>query len=245
MTFAHVLKSDLFPLAEILKLLLDLGKHGMACPCEIEFAVNMNTKPMQFAVLQIRPTIPEERFESVTWEETPKDKLVCYSPQALGDGSIQGIRDIVLVRPEHFDSAKTREIAEEIGHVNNKLMDARKTCILIGPGRWGSADPWLGIPVAWEQISSAQVIIETTLQDFVITPSQGTHFFQNLTSFHVGYLTIHPSTEGGHIDWDWLKKQRTVKKTHFLRHIRLKQPVEVKLDGRERRGVILKPGSSI
>ncbi len=241
-TFAHVLKSDLFPLADILKLLVDLGCKGMACPIEIEFAVDMQIHPMEFGFLQIRPIVADEAMvESISLDGVEPTETICYSAQAMGNGNIPGIRDIIFVKPEQFDSARTREIAVEIGQLNEKIRKAGRPCILIGPGRWGSSDPWLGIPVVWDQICSAQVIVETSLHDFVIAPSQGTHFFQNLTSFRIGYLTVNPAAGAGHVDWDWLARQRIVRETPHLRHIRVDEPVEVRLDGHRRRGAILKP----
>jgi len=243
-TFAHVLKSDLFPLTDILKFLVNLGRKGMACPIEIEFAVDMRTNPMEFGFLQIRPIVADEAtIESISLDGIEPAEMVCYSAQAMGNGNIHGIRDIIFVKPERFDSARTRAIAVEIGQLNEKLRKAGCPCILIGPGRWGSSDPWLGIPVVWDQICSAQVVVETSLHDFVIAPSQGTHFFQNLTSFRIGYLTVNPTAGEGHVDWDWLAGQRTVSETPHLRHIRVDEPVEVRLDGHNRRGAILKPPS--
>lgn len=244
-TFAPVLKSHVFPLAEIVKMLLDIGKQGMACPIEIEFAVNMNVRPMQFGVLQIRPTISDEANEKVSIDEEVNERILCLSPQTMGNGYIRGIRDVVFVRPENFDASQTRRIAGELAKINSKLKEAGHPCLLIGPGRWGSSDSWLGIPVTWEQISTAQAIVETSLNDFVITPSQGTHFFQNLTSFRVGYLTVNPTAGGGFVDWEWLSQQVPVEETQFVRHIRLPNEVEIKLDGRTQRGVIYKPAISM
>ncbi len=240
-SFAHILKSGLFPLADVLNLLLDVGRHAMACPIEIEFAVNMKAEPMQFGLLQIRPTVSDEAFERVSLRDVDHRRLICYSPQTMGNGYIRNLRDVIFVRPDAFDSACTRAIASEISRMNEELKKAGRPCILIGPGRWGSADPWLGIPVTWEQISSAQAVVETSLQDFTVTPSQGSHFFQNLTCFRVGYLTVNPTAGGGFINWDWLDRQPVVAESRFLRHIAFDQPLEVRLDGRTRRGMILKP----
>jgi hypothetical protein len=240
-TFAHVLKSDLFPLADILKLLLDIGREGMTCPVEIEFAVDMSARPMGFGVLQIRPIISHEECEEVRLDEIDIDRAVCHSAQALGNGRMCDIRDVVYVKPEQFQAAHTQEIALELARINDRLNHAERKCVLIGPGRWGSADRWLGIPVSWDQISSAQVIVETTLQDFAVTPSQGTHFFQNLTSLGMGYLTVDPTREEGFIDWDWLSSQPAADETNFVRHVSLTEPLDVRLDGRTRLGVIYKP----
>jgi len=240
-TFAHLLKSDLFPLAKILSKLLVLGSEGMSCPVEIEFAVDMSVKPAKFGFLQIRPAISDEEAQTVRIEDVDDDNVICYSPQAMGNGRVAGIRDIVYVKPDSFDSSFTREIAGEIAAINESLRRAEAPCLLIGFGRWGSADRWLGIPVTWDQICMARVIVETSLEDFQITPSQGTHFFQNLTSLGVGYFTVNPSVNEGSIDWEWLGKQEVVKETRFLRHLRLNGPLTVKIDGRYRRGIIIKP----
>ena len=242
-TFAHVLKSDIFPLADVLRLLLEIGRQGMACPIEIEFAVNLHTDPMEFGFLQVRPIIADEAEDSAALEELDPASTVCYSTHAMGNGSIRGLQDIVVVKPEVFNAARTREIAAEIGHVNEGLRHSGRPYILIGPGRWGSSDPWLGIPVVWEQISGAQLIVETSVHGFVITPSQGTHFFQNLTSFRVGYLTVNPTVGEGHVDWAWLAEQPTLAETTHLRHLRLERPLEVRLDGRTRCGAVFKPNA--
>ena len=241
-TFAHVLKSDLFPLADILRLLLDIGQDGMTYPIELEFAVDMSARPMEFGVLQIRPIISHEECEDVRLKEVDLARAICHSPLSLGNGRMCGIRDIVYVKPDQFQSARTQEIAAELATVNDHLNRVEQKCVLIGPGRWGSADRWLGIPVSWDQISSAQVIVETTLADFAVTPSQGTHFFQNLTSLGMGYLTVDPTRNTGSIDWDWLASQPAAKETRFVRHISLDEELDVRLDGRTRLGVIYRPG---
>jgi CheY-like chemotaxis protein len=242
-TFAHVLKSDLIPLAEVLKCLLQIAREGMACPIEIEFAVDMTADPMRFGVLQVRPIISHEEFTDVCLNEIDENQAVCFSPQALGNGQICNVSDIVYVKPESFDTSQTRRMAAEVGVVNNKLHKMGRSYMLIGPGRWGSADRWLGIPVTWEQICSAQVIVETTLDNFLVAPSQGTHFFQNLTSLGIGYFTVDPTVNSGHIDWDWLGRQPAAEETQYVRHVALSQPLGIKLDGRTRRGVVLRPGS--
>ena len=243
-TFAHVLKHDLFPLADILRLLLDVGREALACPVEIEFAVNLTTRPHEFGFLQIRPIVSDEDYEHTELETVEPARAVCLSPKALGNGRIQDLHDVIYVRPENFDAGQTRAIAAEIATLNLELKHAGRSCVLIGPGRWGSADRWLGIPVTWEQISSAKVIVETTLGDFLVTSSQGTHFFQNLTSLRVGYLAVNPAAGEGHLDWDWLAAQPACTETEYLRHVRLAEPLVVRLDGRHRYGVIYKPSVS-
>ena len=240
-TFAHVLKSGIFPLAEIIKLLLRLGGRGMACPVEIEFAVDMRSDPMEFGVLQIRPIVADESYRGVVISDEDKEDAICYSPKTMGNGTIVGLHDLIYVRPDCFNPAHTRQIAAQIAVMNANLRREGRRYILLGPGRWGSADPWLGIPVTWDQVSSAQVIAETSLEGFTITPSQGTHFFQNLTSFRIGYLTVNPTTGGGFVDWGWLAAQEAVEQTDFLTRLHLTDPIEVRLDGRSRQGVIFKP----
>jgi DNA-binding NarL/FixJ family response regulator len=240
-TFAHVLKSDLFPLAEIVQSLLSILRQGMACPVEIEFAVDMTTKPMRFAFLQVRPAISDEECADVSLQDVAPHEAFCFTPLALGNGQMCDISDIVYVTPGAFDASKTVQIAAELGAINDKLRRADRTCILIGPGRWGTADRWLGIPVNWDQISTARCIVETTLPGFAVTLSQGTHFFQNLTSMGIGYFTVQPDVQEGFIDWTWLEAQRVVNHTNFVRHVVCDRPVAVKIDGRTRRGVILKP----
>lgn len=244
-TFAHVLKAGLFPLAEILRLMLKIGHDSMACPVEIEFAVNMNTRPMEFGCLQIRPIISQAEYENVCLDDVEVDGALCWSPRALGNGRMQGVYDIVYVKPDSFDAAKTHTIASEIARLNDQLFRQERKCVLIGPGRWGTADHWLGIPVTWDQISSAQVLIETTLQDFMVTPSQGTHFFHNLTSLGAGYFSIDSATDAGFIDWAWLKGRQAAGETRFLRHVHLDTPLDIRIDGRTQKGVILKPVTSL
>ena len=240
-TFAHILKHQELRLADIVDTLLEVGEQAMACPIEIEFAVELEPKPARFAILQIRPIISDAEYEAVAVEQAEIDRAFCYSDQALGNGRMDSICDIIYVKPESFDSSHTREIAAEIGACNEALRQSSRQSVIIGPGRWGSSDRWLGIPVTWDQISTARVIVETTAPDFVIKPSQGTHFFQNLTSMRVGYFTVNPLAGKGHIDWDWLSCQPGVHETRYIRHVQLNKPLLIKLDGRCRNGVMLKP----
>ncbi len=240
-SFAHVLKHNVFPLAEILRLLLQLGEEGTASPVEIEFAVDLAARPMEFGFLQIRPIILHEEYEDVRLDSIDPADTICYTDQALGNGRMNGVADIVYVKPETFDSSFTREIAGEIGRINDALRKTERTAVMIAPGRWGTADRWLGIPVTWDQISAARLIVETSLRDFMITPSQGTHFFQNLTSLGIGYFTIDPNVKQGWIDWAWLNAQPAETETAHVRHVRLPVPLEIRLDGRTQRGAILKP----
>jgi len=162
-------------------------------------------------------------------------------PQTMGNGYIRGLRDILFVKPDRFDSVQTRKIAAEIASLNEKLKQAGRASLLIGPGRWGSADPFLGIPVTWDQIASARVIVESGFKDFRVTPSQGTHFFQNITSSRVGYFTVNPDASEGFVDWDWLASQPAIDEMEFVRHLRFDEPLLVKMNGKRNEGVILKP----
>ena len=243
-TFAHVLKADLFPLAEILRLLLELGRRTMSAEVEIEFAVVLGDgelRPHQFGFLQIRPLAAGYDAPEVPPEALADDDALVATDVALGNGRRDQIRDILYVPRDRFDRAETQAIADEIGKANRAMVQDARPYLLIGPGRWGSSDRWLGIPVRWEQISGARVIVETDLDDFKVTPSQGTHFFQNLTSFQVGYLTVNSTRGNGRLDWDWFDAQPGEEVGRFLRRIRLDAPLEVLIDGRSGRGVVRRP----
>jgi len=243
-TFSHVLKSNIFPLSSILSKLLELGYYGMGCPVQIEFAVNLASKgkkQSEFYFLQIRPMIGGREYSQVIIEDIDQKFILCRTSDALGNGLISDISDIVYVKPEKFDASRTIEIAGEIGKLNSELAKLGRKYILIGPGRWGTADSWLGIPVTWDQISNVRVIVETDLDGYAIEPSQGTHFFHNLTSFQIAYFCIRLNKKDDYIAWDWLNQQPAISETKFLRHISLPSSVEVKIDGSSRLGIILKP----
>jgi CheY-like chemotaxis protein len=243
-TFAPVLRNKLFPLPQILELLLDMGSWGMGTPVEIEFAVNMSgssNKPKEFGLLQMRPLVLSREFEELNVDNIETEKLICQSRQVLGNGVISELRDIVVVDIHRFDRSRSRDVAKEVSQFNEKLINEQRPYLLVGVGRWGTLDPWLGIPVKWDQISGAKAIVESGFKDFAVTPSQGSHFFQNITSFLVGYFTVNSHMKEGFIDWDWLLKQEAVEEKEFTRHVRLKNPVVVKINGHKNMGVILKP----
>ena len=244
-TFAPVLKGRVFPLAEILSQLLDLARRGMNRPAEIEFAVRLSrtAEPHEFAFLQIRPLVFAEPLEGMDLDQVQPERLLCRSPMVLGHGRV-ALHDIVAVDFEGYERSQSRSVAQEIARYNAELMAQERPYLLIGVGRWGSADPWLGIPVTWEQIAGARVIVESGFRDFRVEPSQGTHFFQNLTSFQVGYFTVNAEAGEGFVRWDWLAAQRAVSERGLVRHLRFDQPVVVRMDGREHRGVIAKPGEA-
>lgn len=244
-TFDNVLKYDTFPLPEILQELLRIGQREMRNPIEMEFAVNLDVprgKSRIFSFLQIRPIVESIDTNNLLPKELKNKDTIIYSESALGNGSYDHINDFVYIRPETFNPANTRDIAAAVEMLNKKFVDDNKQYILVGPGRWGSSDPWLGIPVIWPQISAAKIIVEAGLHDFRIDPSQGTHFFQNLTSFKVGYFTINPFINDGFFDLEYLNKQPAICENKFLRHIRFENPLKVIIEGKTNRAAIFKEG---
>ncbi|MGD8612056.1 MAG: PEP/pyruvate-binding domain-containing protein [Desulfobacterales bacterium] len=240
-TFASILKYKTLPLAEILTEILALGRQGMGCPVEIEFAVNMPSdtdRQSIFELLQIRPMAVNQSNLAVEISEKDISKAFCYSTMALGNGRFEEIQDIIFVNPDTFDAADTIKIAAEITRVNKEMTRRQQKYLLIGPGRWGSADRWLGIPVRWTDISGVGAIIETTIKGLKADPSQGSHFFHNITSLGISYLN---TSEGGDdfIDWKWLQSLPAETETPHLRHIRVQKPLLIKIDGKESKGVII------
>lgn len=242
-TFAHVLKSGIFPLPELLRFLLEIARRSQSCAVEIEFAVNLRSgdQTAEFGLLQVRPLAAERKSPRIDDALFTAPETLIATDVALGNGIYADIRDVVLVDRGRFDRGRTPEIAAEVGRMNRRLQEAGRPYLLLGPGRWGSSDRWLGVPVQWQQIAGAAVIVESDLDDFRVTPSQGTHFFQNLTSFQMGYLTVNGTSGGGVLDWDWLESQAAVETTTFLRRLRFDAPLRVLIDGRRGRGVVLRP----
>jgi CheY-like chemotaxis protein len=244
-TFAPVLKHKTFPLAEILDALLELGTWGMGVPIELEFAVNLDVPkntPKQFELLQMRPLVISHEKEELDVEDIKQDGLLCQSNQVLGNGAITNIFDVIYVDIQKFDRGKSRIVAAEVSKLNSKLVNEKRPYLLIGVGRWGSLDPWLGIPVTWDQIAGASVIVESGFKDWSVTPSQGSHFFQNITSFRIGYFTVNSSTNADFIDWEWLTSKTAEEELEFTRHLRFDEPVIVKISGHKNKGIIIKPG---
>jgi len=243
-TFAPILRHKLFPLAEISELLLDMGAWGMGAPVEMEFAVNLSVPPgesRQFSMLQMRPMGFKRETDSVFIENIADDRLICRSEMTLGHGVYSGIKDIVYVDSEKFDRSQSREAAEEIAVFNENLTNLRLPYLLIGSGRWGSMDPWLGIPVTWDQIAGARCIIEAEFRDMDVDPSQGSHFFHNITSFRIGYFTVNSRRQDGFLDRSWLRSLPAAGEKRFSKHIRLEAPISIKIDGHHNKGIILKP----
>ncbi len=240
-TFAPVLKYDGFPLARILSDLLEMGQKEMQCPVEIEFAADLDTDdgmPRLFNTLQIRPIAADSTETPADWSRIDVSDAIVCAENALGTGVIDGIRDVVYVKAAAFDKLRTREIAEQLAVINAGFRTRGEGYVLIGYGRWGSSDPFLGIPVSWIQISEARVIVECGLKDFSVEPSQGTHFFQNLTSFGVGYITVNPQRGEGVCDLARLDALSAVSETEFVRHVRFGSPLTVIVDGMKSRGLV-------
>jgi hypothetical protein len=239
-TFAPILKDKIFPLPQIVHKLLDIGKSGMGAPVEMEFAMNLSVQkgaPREFGVLQVRPMVLSRESEVLNVNDVLERDLICKSEQVLGNGIIH-LHDMVVVDPDRFDRSKTREVAAEIGQMNERLLELKIPYLLVGVGRWGTLDPWLGIPVKYDQICGARVIIEAGMKDVSISPSQGSHFFQNITSFMVGYFTVQAN---GFLDWEWILKQKPVEERGFIRYLRFNYPIVVKINGHSNQGIILKP----
>jgi hypothetical protein len=215
----------------------------MGTQIEIEFSVNFdpkNIKKPKFGIVQIRPLVISKEQEQVKWNEgvIKREDILVKSNKSLGNGAIENIKNIVYVKPDKFDSSKTIEMVKEIEKINNNLEG--EPYILIGPGRWGTQDKFLGIPVKWSDISNAKIIIETNLETFNIKPSQGTHFFQNIISKEVGYINTDFGNDENYLNWEWLKNLKPYKNQKYTAHIKLDKPLSVKLDGRFGRAIIFK-----
>ena len=243
-TFSNILQHKTFPLAEILSTLLEIGQQEMNNPIEIEFAANLETPagtPKIFNFLQIRPIVHTEETHNINLDHIKTEETIIYSESAIGNGVFKGIHDLVYVKPESFNASNNKSVAIEIEKINILFVKDGKGYVLIGPGRWGSTDPWLGIPVKWPQISAARIIIESGLKNYRIDPSHGTHFFQNLTSFRVGYFTLNPYINEGYYDVDFLNKLEVIYEDSFIRHVRFINSLEIMIDGKMHKGVIMKP----
>ena len=243
--FAPLLSDSRLPLNETIRELLSLGEGVLDDPVEIEFAITLprdDREKARFGFLQLRPMLVSEEQVEVSDEELSSPDLLLASESVMGNGAVDLVRDIVYVRPERFESRLTPKIATQLEAMNRRLLEESRPYLLLGFGRWGSSDPWLGIPVKWGQIAGARMIVESTLPGMDKEPSQGAHFFHNLISFQVSYLCVrHDETSAAgarKIDWDWLDRQPCVAETEHVRHIRLEQPLRIKVDGRSGRGAV-------
>lgn len=246
-TFAPILKFGLFPLANILNRLLELGKRSLGCEVEIEFAVNLfkdkNQQP-EFCILQIKPMVMGVAEELSHELEMTSENVICQSSLTLGNGQFNDINDIIFVDPAKFKSSQTKIIAKEIETLTAQL-DSKTPYILIGPGRWGTADPWLGIPVKWQQINGAKIIVEVGLPEFPVDPSFGSHFFQNVTSMRLGYFTVNHKSKQDKLDLVWLKDQTIIQELKFTQWIKTDGPLNAIINGHSGEGHILKPQPEI
>jgi CheY-like chemotaxis protein len=239
-TFAPILKNEVLPLADILNTVSALGKEAMGGNIEMEFACDYDEASGEaaFSIVQMRPMVSRSPVKKVTLKDLKPENLLALSPQALGNGSHRDISDLIYVIPEKFSPFKTREIAEEIGELNARLRAEGRSYLIIGPGRWGSSDPLLGIPVKWNHISGSRVIIEAAYGDFVIDPSYGTHFFHNVTSLGIGYLTINETGPESYIDWGRISAVKPFTELSYIRHLRFERPLDIRIDGSEGRGAV-------
>lgn len=240
-TFNGILKYGTFPLAEIVSDILKLGAEEMRCPVEVEFAVNMDVPSGEkriFNLLQIRPIINNGDNRPIDWSQVTTDDALIYAENALGVGNMCDIRDIIYVKPSAFSSLATERIAEELLRLNADMRNEQRGYVLVGAGRWGSSDPFLGVPVKWTHISEAKVIVECNLPDFNVEPSQGTHFFQNVTSLGIGYMTINPSAGDGIFRLDRLDAMAADYEGEFLRRVHFDEPLYVYVDGKSNKGIV-------
>lgn len=241
-TFANILQHDAFPLAKILQLAQTYGQSEMRRPVEIEFAVKLNPdKTGTFYLLQIRPIVDSKEMLDEDLSQVKDEDTILRSYNSLGHGIANDVHDIIYVKTDNYSASNNQLIAYDIEKMNRRFLDEGKNYVLVGPGRWGSSDTWLGIPVKWPHISAARVIVEAGLTNYRVDPSQGTHFFQNLTSFGVGYFTINAYCNDGVYDQSFLDSMPAVEETRFLRHIRFDKPLVIKMDGKRNLGVVMKP----
>ncbi|MCG2726169.1 MAG: hypothetical protein L6420_07950 [Elusimicrobia bacterium] len=237
-TFAPILKSKILPLTEILQSIIQMAKETMGTNIEMEFAANYNrkTKTTEFYILQIRPMVSRSFSQKITFDDIKEKPIICSSNLTLGNGHINDVKHIIFVKPEKFNTLKTYDIANQIGKLNKLLKGSGY--ILIGPGRWGSSDPLLGIPVKWRQISNSKTIVESNYEKFSIDPSYGTHFFHNVTSLGMAYFTINSKQKEQMLDWDWLKTQKAEIDMEYVKLIKVEKALDIRVDGSSGKGII-------
>ncbi|MBN1550573.1 hypothetical protein JW979_03850 [bacterium] len=241
--FGFILKYESYPLAAILKHVLTVMEDQLGTPVEIEFAATLTTPSVQkaeFNILQIKHFMRDINETSIDINDLKKEELLLFTNKGMGNGKMEGIQDIIYVDPNTFNRSQMRTMSDELELLNHKMMESNRSYILIGPGRWGTRDPWLGIPIAWAQISKAKVIIETGLEDFVVDASMGSHFFHNITSMNVGYFSVPYKSDDYFIDWEWLKKQGETQRSPHCVHVHLKKPMLILMDGRKGLALIYK-----
>ena len=239
--FANILSYNYIPLAETITKILDIIKEAMGSPVEIEFAVDLNKdkdSKASFYLLQIKPLVGNDEDYNIDLETINYSDAILFTEKSMGNGLVDNVSNLVYIDPESFDNCKTVEIAKEVEYINDKLMKENQKYILIGPGRWGTRDPFIGIPVVWPQICNAKIIVETSIEDFPLDASLGSHFFHNVTSMNVGYFTVQHRGSNDFIKWDVFKNQKTVEQLKYTRHIIFEKPLHIIMDGKKRISVI-------
>jgi len=239
--FADILRYDYIPLAKMIGSTLDLVKEAMGMPVEIEFAVELSNdagKPSNLYLLQVKPIVEMKTDFELAPDKIDSELTILYSSKTMGNGQIDHITDVIYVDTDSFDKTNTLTIAAEIDQLNQQMITEKREYILIGPGRWGSRDRFIGIPVTWPQISSAKVIVEAGLPDLPLDPSLGSHFFHNVISMHVGYFSIPCDSSPDFIRWERLKTQALIHQTKYVRHVRFDHPLCIQMDGKNRRASI-------
>ncbi len=239
--FANILKYNYIPLDKTISTILDIVKESMGAAVEIEYAIDLNKDSdfkASFYLLQIKPLIGNAMDYEVDMNTIKKDDIILFSDKAMGNGVIEGIQDVIYIDRDVFDRTLTMEMMDEIELLNKKMQQENRKYLLIGPGRWGTRDRFIGIPVSWPQISNAQIIVETSLKDFPLDASSGSHFFHNVTSMNVGYMSIQPEISKSYLHWNKLSEQKLIEQTRFFRHVRFKKNLLIKMDGRKRIAVI-------
>lgn len=239
--FANILKYNYIPMAKTIKMILDIVKESMGSPVEIEYAIDINRDrngKASFYLLQIKPILGSTEDFEIDTKQLKEQNVLLFAERSMGNGRLSGLRDVIFAKKASFDKTRTMEMANEIDSLNRKMMNAGTKYILIGPGRWGSRDRFIGIPVTWPQISYAQVIVETSLEDFPLDASMGSHFFHNITSLGIGYFSVQYNYGNSRINWEMLEKQEIIDETEFFVHIRFKEKLDVRMDGKKRISVI-------
>jgi hypothetical protein len=245
-TFAPILKHGLFPLAEILEALLTMARWGTRSPVELEFAVTLRGGAgggAELGFLQLRPVALAGAVDEIDLDIGATDlrELLCRSGSVLGHGRLDDLRDVVVVDYRRLERRESARIVETVRQLDSNLRAEGRGYVLIGSGRWGSSEPFLGIPVTWDQIAGARVIVEAGFRDFHVSPSQGTHFFQNLISNNVGYFTVNPEAGEGFLDWDWLASRPARREEGPVRHLRFQSALTVRMNGKRNEGAIARP----
>jgi len=240
--FANIMRYNYIPLAETISSFLDIIREALGSPVEIEYAVDLNKDKdgkASFYLLQIKPLVGSENNYNIALDEIKDKEVILYTEKSMGNGKIDNVQEMIFVKPNMFDNTKTLEMAAEIEVLNKKMMKENKKYILIGPGRWGSRDQFIGIPVVWPQICNAKVIVETSRENFPLDASLGSHFFHNVTSMNVGYFTVQHSASSDVINWDIIEQQELIEETTYFKRVKFKKNINVFMDGKKQISVIL------